>query len=262
MLTQLHVYPIKSLPGISLSETRALENGVLGDRQWMLADEKGGFISLRKFPQLAHLKTSLSPKGELQLSTPTSDTLTLPLQGLPSVAAQATVKVWDDTLQANTGFQEASAWFSAYLKQPVQLVKMPLGVSRPLKNFPDVAMSFADSAPFLLITEASLQALSAEVNYPLEVARFRPNLVVRGTEAFAEEQWKTVRGEEVHFEVIKPCGRCIVTTQDPKTGETLPNQEPLRSLSKRRIGSSIPFGVLMRCVKPGVLRVGEMLEGA
>lgn len=260
MLTQLFIYPIKSVPGISLSMSQVKENGLLRDRQWMLVDEKGGFISLRKFPQLARLEAKLNPEEVLQLSTPTGKVLELSLKDLQHKTTPQTVKVWSDTFQAEAGFEEASAWFSAYLEQDVQLVRMPQKVARPLKNFPDVAMSFADSAPFLLINKTSLDTLSEEVGYPLEVARFRPNLVLKGAEAFSEERWKTVHGSDVAFEVIKPCGRCIVTTQDPKTGVTLPNQEPLRSLSKRRIGSSIPFGVLMRCVKPGVLRVGEELK--
>ena len=98
----------------------------------------------------------------------------------------------------------------------------------------DDQVAFADGFPLLLIGQASLEDLSHKVGRPLEMLRFRPNLVIEGAEAFAEDNWKRIRIGEVEFRVVKPCSRCILTTIDPQTGVRSDDREPFATLQKYR----------------------------
>ena len=95
-------------------------------------------------------------------------------------------------------------------------------------------MAFADGYPLLLIGQASLEDLSQRVGRPLEMLRFRPNLVIEGCEAYAEDGWKRLRIGDLEFRVVKPCSRCIMTTVDPQTGERDADREPFATLQKYR----------------------------
>ena len=98
----------------------------------------------------------------------------------------------------------------------------------------DDQVAFADGYPLLLIGQASLEDLSQKVGRELEMLRFRPNLVIEGSEAYAEDSWKRIRIGDVEFRVVKSCARCILTTIDPQTGERSADREPLASLQKYR----------------------------
>ena len=119
-------------------------------------------------------------------------------------------------------------------------------------------MHFADGFPLLLIGQASLDDLSQRVGRPLEMLRFRPNLVVEGSAAFAEDGWKRIRIGSVEFVVAKPCSRCILTTLDPATGERNEDREPLTTLKTyREKDGAVLFGQNLIALGQGQPRGGD-----
>jgi uncharacterized protein YcbX len=120
-------------------------------------------------------------------------------------------------------------------------------------------VSLADAFPFLLISEASLEDLNMRHDQPVTMEHFRPNLVVSGCEAFAEDQWQLIRIGEITFRVVKPCARCVIPNIDPETGQS--NSKVLLTLSKyRRRGEKIYFGQNLLHDQLGELQEGMPIE--
>ena len=224
----------------------------------MIVDAAGTFVTQREAPELALVDTTL--EGEtLRLSAPGLSGLALPLvyEGF----ATRNVRVWLDEVQSAV-HPEGSAWFSAYLRTPHELVYMPDHHRRqvnPERAKPGDIVSFADGYPFLVISEASLADLNSRLEIPVTMDRFRPNIVVSGTEAFAEDGYARVRFGEIAFRGPKRCERCVITTIDPKTGQG--GKEPLRTLAKFRLeDQKVWFGMNLIHDNVGVLRVGDPVE--
>jgi uncharacterized protein YcbX len=129
----------------------------------------------------------------------------------------------------------------------------------------DDTVSFADGYPFLLIGESSLGDLNARLENPVKMNRFRPNFVVSGAEAFAEDDWKQIKIGTTEFHVVKPCGRCVMTTIDQASGEKQ-GVEPLKTLAsyrtpKRSINKKILFGQNLIAENVGeVVKIGDKVE--
>tara|TARA_B100001559_G_C16246231_1_gene504803 strand:- start:287 stop:721 length:435 start_codon:yes stop_codon:yes gene_type:complete len=120
--------------------------------------------------------------------------------------------------------------------------------------------SFTDGFPFLLIGIASLEDLNQRLEEPVEMRRFRPNLVISGSEAFEEDRMKRIQIGEISFQVAKPCGRCRVTTVDPDRGE-FSGKDPLKTLAgfRRQNGEAL-FGQNLIHEQQGRIRVGDSLK--
>jgi uncharacterized protein len=176
------------------------------------------------------------------------------------------VSVWAATVLAAAAGPEADAWFSAYLGRPVRLVYLDDPTRRPVNpeygSAADV-VSFADGFPLLLTSQGSLDELNRWLteggDQPVPMTRFRPNAVVAGAEPWAEDHWRRVRVGAVSFRVVKPCGRCVVTTTDQLTGER--GTQPLKMLGRRRrFGQQLVFGQNLIPDAPGVIRAGDRVE--
>jgi uncharacterized protein YcbX len=167
--------------------------------------------------------------------------------------------VWDDTCSATWLGQKAAEWFSEFLGMACSLVHMASDTVRPAD--PALApggtrVSFADGFPFLLISEASLADLNRRLAEPLPMNRFRPNLVVAGGEPYQEDSWTRIEIGGIGLQVVKPCGRCLVTTTDQITGER--GKEPLRTLATyRKRDGEVMFGQNVLHEAPGHLRIGD-----
>lgn len=145
--------------------------------------------------------------------------------------------IWRDTLRVPDAGAAAAAWVSDFVGKPTRLVQVPLERARATEagyGKDDDQVAFADGFPLLLIGQASLEDLSQRVGRPLEMLRFRPNLVIEGSSAYAEDGWKRVRIGDIEFRLVKPCARCILTTIDPQTGERSADREPLATLQQYR----------------------------
>ncbi|WJW76274.1 MOSC domain-containing protein [Thiohalobacter sp. IOR34] len=261
-LTEINIYPIKSTRRIALQESPVQPRGLPWDRRWMLVDAEGTFVTARKQPRLALVQTALGP-DRLQVTAPGMPQLELPLS--PADGERIEVGIWRDRTPAVHPSPEADAWFSDYLGQPLRLVQMTDDILRPVDpayGQPGDQVSFADGFPLLLISEASLADLNRRLQRPVDMRRFRPNLVVRGCEPYAEDRWRRLRIGDVEFAGVKACSRCIFTTIDPDTGVPDPAREPLRTLGqyRRRAEGGVYFGQNLIPRSEGVIRIGDTVQ--
>ncbi len=260
-LRSLHIYPVKSLRGLDVASAVVEPRGFRHDRRWMVIDADGLFLTQRSHPKMAQIDVAIND-GALTITTEGVPTLHV-LQPAPTAPTRL-VEVWGDGVAAQDAGAESRAWFSEVLKLECGLVYMPDTSVRTLNPTyapePDLPVSFADGYPFLLLTTATLADLNARLDTPVPMNRFRPNLVVEGTEeAFDEDYWKEVRIGEVRFAVVKPCARCAIITTDQKTGAR--EKEPLRTLSTyRQMGGKVYFGQNLVPLEGGVLEAGTSVE--
>jgi uncharacterized protein YcbX len=258
-LSGLHIYPIKSCGGIAVDEWGVGERGLHYDRRWMLIDEAGLFISQRELPRMALIEVRIESDG-LVVDAPGMSSLVVPFR--PPDGKLMLARVWDDLVESQTVGGGADRWFSELLDLNCKLVYLPDGSVRPVDpayGEPGDRVGFADSFPFLLISNASLANLNARLDHPLPMNRFRPNLVVGGCEPFAEDGWSLVRIGQLTFRVVKPCARCAITTVDQDTAAK--GKEPLRTLARfRRAGNKVLFGQNLIHDEPGTLHTGDPVE--
>ncbi|WP_249673031.1 MOSC domain-containing protein [Pseudomonas abieticivorans] len=244
-LSALYRYPIKSAIAEPLQASALDVLGLAGDRRWMLVEESSGrFLTQRALPHMSQLSAACRGEQGLVLNGPGLPELNVAVPG-PDAPLRG-VTVWRDTLRVPDAGDAAAAWVTEFIGKPTRLVQVPTERARSTQSgygLDTDKVGFADGFPILLIGQASLDDLSARVGWPLEMLRFRPNLVVEGSEAFAEDGWKRIRIGEVEFRVVKPCSRCILTTIDPQTGVRSEDREPLTTLKTyREQGGEIMFG--------------------
>lgn len=258
ILSEIWIYPVKSLAGIRLSEAQVQEKGLQYDRRWMIVDQFGRFLSQREFPNMAMLEVAVQ-ENSLLISNKLNpkENISVPFQ--PVSADAIAVTVWDDEVPALTVSNEVDAWLSEQMKMAVKLVVMPETAERKAdpryaKNNENV--SFADGFPFLLISQASLDDLNARLEEPIVMKRFRPNFVVTGTKPFAEDAWKSIQIGALSFAIVKPCARCVLTTIDPETAEK--GKEPLKTLATyRKVNNKILFGQNVVAKQHGLVKQGD-----
>jgi uncharacterized protein len=260
-LSGLFVYPIKACGGISLDHADVVERGLAFDRRYMLVDRTGTFITQREVPRLCRVATALE-QDRIVASAPDAKPLELPRQLSPDAGFERHVyQVWESFGNALC-HPAGSRWFSEFLNDEVTLVYMPDSERRevnPKRARPDDIVSFADGYPMLLISEASLADLNSRLDAPLEMRRFRPNLVISGCEPYAEDTFTTLSVGGIGFRAVKRCDRCVVTTIDPETGER--GKEPLRTLSHYRLeDNKVWFGMNLIHDGSGTLHVGDAVS--
>jgi hypothetical protein len=261
-LSEINVYPVKSLAGISLNSAVVEERGLQFDRRWMLVDEKNQFLTQREFPQMAKFLTEVESEN-LRIDFE-GEELKIPFN--VSTDEAASVKIWSSRVKAKVFGDEINEWFSERLRKKCRLVVMLEESKRKVspfyavRKFKDI-VSFADAYPFLLIGESSLADLNEKLEKKLPMNRFRPNFVVSGSEAFAEDFWKKIRIGNTIFHVVKPCARCVMTTIEQKTGEP-DGKEPLKTLaSYRNKNGKVLFGQNLIAESWGeTIRVGDKVE--
>ncbi|MBA1228368.1 MOSC domain-containing protein [Pseudomonas viridiflava] len=263
-LRALYRYPLKSCKAEILQRASFDGLGLAGDRRWMLVDESTGrFLTQRALPQMSQLSVLWNASGGVTLSAPGM----APLDVEVPVDAQDSLRgvtVWRDSLQVPDAGDAAAEWVSRFIGKPTRMVYMPVERARWLPGgygSVDHRVNFADGFPLLLIGQGSLDDLSARLGKSVEMLRFRPNLVIEGAGAFAEDTWKRIRIGDLQFELLKPCARCILTTIDPATGERSPDREPFATLKTyREVEGDVMFGQNMVNVGPGELEVGMDVE--
>ena len=258
-LSGLYLYPIKSSAPLERQTARVEPRGLQYDRRWMVVDAEDRFLTGRQLPRLTLIRAQPGSDG-LLLDAPGMPSLQVPF---PQTEATVSVNVWKNEVTAKPA-GVADAWLSGFLQQPVRLVHMDASVTRPMtdaKSRPGDEVSFADAFPLLLISRAALDGLNARLAKPVSMLQFRPNLVVDGVAAHAEDGWKRIRIGEVEFEVAKACTRCVFTTVDPVRGERDPDGEPLRTLiGYRRTPEGVTFGQNLIPRSWGSVRVGNAVE--
>ncbi|CAN5404752.1 MOSC domain-containing protein [soil metagenome] len=259
-LTAINRYPVKSCRGERLETATVEPWGLAGDRRWMVVDPTGRAVTAREVNALVLLRPELIPAG-LRLGAPG---LT-PLDVATPASGARRVQLFGNDLVGVPADPAAGAWLSAALGTACDLV----WCADPTLRAPDPAfsaagdsVSFADGYPLLMATEESLAALNDEIagGGALPMTRFRPNVVVRGAAAWAEDDWRRLRIGTATFRVVKGCARCVLTTVDPETAER--GKEPIATLARiRRWDGSTWFGVNLVPDSPGsIISVGDDVE--
>ncbi|MFD3001148.1 MOSC domain-containing protein [Pontibacter toksunensis] len=263
-LSEIYIYPIKSLGGISVPTAAVEDRGLRYDRRWMLVDEKGNFLTQRQHARMALLQVSLLEEGlSVSHKKGEMEPLFIPFGIKDAAAPELQVTVWDDTLAAQEVGPEISAWFTEALGMPARLVRM-LEQARRLVDTEYArngeVVSFSDGYPFIIIGQASLDDLNSRLDQPVPINQFRPNFVFRGGAAFEEDTWSDFLIGEIPFQAVKPVARCVVTTINQETAGK--SAEPLRTLATyRQVRHKIIFGQnLLSGSAAGSVKVGDKLE--
>ncbi len=269
-LSGLFLYPVKSLGGCAVPAAEVDALGLVGDRRFLVVDAAGKFLTQRALPRMALIRTALSA-GTLTLTAAGAGSIAVATQSSGAPVLR-TVSVWkSEGLLADDCGDAAAAWLGDFLGVTCRLVRIGEKFVRPILK-PGFAragdhVTFADAFPLLVISEASLADLNdrlvAQGGEALPMNRFRPNLVVAGAGAFAEDTWPRIRIGSVVLRSGGPCARCAITTTDQETAER--GREPLRTLATYRRAAADPTDVnfgqnLINETKTGALRVGDPVE--
>lgn len=264
-LSEIWIYPVKSLGGISLQESHVTDRGLELDRRWLLVDESGRFLSQREYSELALFRQEIV--GDFLRITHRVHLkfIDIPLRPVFSEASfKIEVTVWEDTIEAFEVNPKTSEWFSKLLGFSVRLVYMPDESERKLD--PDYAItgdeitSFSDAYPFLIIGQASLDDLNGRLEVKVPMNRFRPNFVFTNGEAFEEDNWRDFKIGNVPFVGVKPCDRCVMTTVDQEKG-VVSGKDPLKTLAQfRNFGNKVLFGQNLIGLGLGTVRVGDSVR--
>jgi uncharacterized protein YcbX len=273
-ITGINIYPVKALKGITLDQARLTPQGLLNDRRWMVVRSNGKFVTQRDLPRLALIHTSLDELGV---------TLELAGHGETSVPFRSTggepvqTKVWGVPCEALDEGEEISRWLTCALasKKPLKLVRMAPGFVRPQGKPEELGEKthtlFADAAPFLVANEASLQALNRELasrgHEQVPMNRFRPNIVVRGLEPFAEHKLGGLYSSGCRLKFCHPCERCVVTTINQDTAEKDPGWQPFNTLKeinpvpgKKKPAPAFGQNAILEKGDRAVISIGDHLE--
>jgi uncharacterized protein YcbX len=259
LLTEIWIYPIKSLGGIRLTEAKVMPKGLQYDRRWMLIDEHGLSMTQRAYPLMALFKTKLS--GSYLNITFKTDSIDILLD--PStVHPGEQVVIWDDTVTTNEVDPKISQWFSDRLGISCKLVFFPEQNARPVDpkyKMNDEHVSLADAYPFLIIGESTLRDLNERLAKPVPMNRFRPNFVFSEGIAFEEDSWRNFNVGNIMFVGVKPCARCVMTTVDQLTAER--GAEPLKTLAAYRTqNNKVYFGQNLVALNEGEIKLGDKIK--
>lgn len=246
-LSEIRIYPIKSMGGVSLPAARVLPKGLELDRRWMLINGGGRFMTQREYPQMALFKVSFRI-DHIEVAYH-NDTLQLPLAATPGTSVRT--RIWQDEVLVMYTAPSVDQWFSERLGRDCKLVEFPEGNPRlvePGHRTAEDQVRLQDAFPFLVIGQASLDTLNSRLPTPVPMDRFRPNFVFTGSDPHAEDTWGDFSIGNLPFQMTRPCVRCGIPGIDQETG--LKGKEPLATLARyRRSGGNIRFG--MNAVGPG-----------
>lgn len=260
-ISEITIYPIKSLGGINLQEAIVEERGLKYDRRWVLADENNVFITQRQNEQMALIDVAIEETG-LRVTHRLKRIAPLQIPFEPQTDVNEQITIWDDVVRGIRVSDEADAWFTAVLGKKCSLFYQPddsIRLTDPKYSITkEEHTSFSDGYPILIIGQTGLDELNAKLEEPVSMKRFRPNLVFTGGEAHIEDSWKYFTVGNAKLVGVKPCARCVLTTINPETAEK--GKEPLRTLTQyRNVNNKILFGQNLLVVETGKISVGDEL---
>lgn len=259
-ISELHIYPVKSLGGISLQESSLTSKGLMYDRNWMLLDENGVFMTQRKFPKMALIQTKIKDGDLIFSHDETGSSASIPILEKYGVTLRS--KVWSNSCEVQK-VDSIGDWFSKVLGFRCTLVFFPENNIRTKETENGVVQnltSLSDKSPVLITNTASLEELNGRLKNKIPMNRFRPNIIFTGENAYEEDSWKSVKIGETEFKTVEICGRCKLINVDHLTGK--PTGQPLETLSTyRKMGREIKFGMRMTCEaktdEQSIINVGD-----
>ncbi|NKN37952.1 MOSC domain-containing protein [Agrobacterium sp. a22-2] len=263
-VSELHIYPLKSARGIALTSSDVDAHGLVGDRRMMVVDPSGHFVTQRELPALATL-TVTPGAGKVQLLLDDGRSVTTPL---PDPDRRMDVAVWKSIVSAAVADDATNAALSDWLGRDLKLVhfdERARRIANPEWAGPDTPVTFADGYQVLITTTGSLNGLNADMQAhgeaPVGMDRFRPNIVIDCDEPWADDRWLAIEINGIRFDLVKPCARCIMTTQDQRTGSRdiaspMPAMGRLRMSADRRVPGPL-FGWNATPRDHGAVAVGD-----
>ena len=260
-LQAIHIYPVKALGGISLTQVLATPRGLQNDRRFMVVDLHEKCLTQRDHPKMATVWVEIND-GEVTFSAPDVESISFP--ATPGVLPTRKVQVWNSIVHAQAVTDQVDRWLSDYLSDEVRLVYMPDSAERRIDSnyaMNNEVVSFADGYPLLIASLESLNDLNTRIvsngGAALPMNRFRPNLVISGCPAYAEDRLGEIVIGDATFRAVKPCARCQVTTTDQAAGVVV-GPEPLKTLATYRDSpNGVLFGMNLIPVRLGTVRVGD-----
>jgi len=242
-LQDIYIYPIKSCAGIRVNRWPVTQKGLMYDRQWMIIDQNGQFLSQRKLPQMALIQPTVLDQ-QLVLSAPEMEEIQFSIEKVDTSEVVIQANIWQDQCRVKPVSNELDQWLSEFLKINCRLVYQDQNDIHQVDQHyakPQDQVYFSDGFPFLIISENSLADLISRMPYKISMLRFRPNLVISGSPSFAEDHWQEIEIGEISFRLPKPCSRCPIPNIDPKTGKS--SKETIKTLNQyRRFNNQVYFG--------------------
>jgi uncharacterized protein len=259
-ISQLFIYPVKSLGGISVSSAQLTDRGFTYDRRWMLVDESNRFISQREQPLMALLQTEITDGGiRITDKRNTANNCIIPFAN--EANGKIEVQVWDDACEAELVSDDLNRWFSAALQINCKLVFMPDASMRKVDGryaANNEITSFSDGYPLLLTGQSSLDDLNNRLKEKLSIDRFRPNIVFTGGKPYEEDTMAEFEINGIDCYGVKLCARCVVTTIEQSSAAK--GKEPLKTLAAyRQLNNKIYFGQNVLYKGGGVINIGDSI---
>jgi uncharacterized protein YcbX len=249
----LFVHPVKSCARVAVDLARLIDTGLEWDREWMVVDDAGEFVSQRGLPRMALVQPAIRG-NDMMLRAPGMLALHV---SLDAVEEPRRVRVWDDTVDAYDMGDLAAQWFSDFLGRPLRLSRFDPEFRRRCDakwaGDTEAVTAFADGFPLLVLSSASIDELNrrlqAQGRPPVNSERFRPNLVLDGLDAHGEDWLDRIEfdtpGGPVVLRMVKPCSRCAIPDVDPARGEADGEVNAIISgyRADTRLGGQITFGM-------------------
>jgi len=260
-VSDLFIYPVKSLGGISVNSALLTDRGFEYDRRWMVVDKENRFITQRELHAMALLQVQLTDAGlHIYHKARPAQSMDIPFQ--PPSLHTTSVIVWDDVCEAHYVNERVDEWLSDTLSFNCRLVYMPDSSRRRVDAryaANQEITSLSDGYPVLMIGQASLEDLNHRIAIPLPMNRFRPNIVFSGGSPFEEDTMAHFTIGGMDFYAVKPCARCVMTTINQDNA--LVAKEPLKTLAAyRNKDNKIYFGQNILYRGSGVIQVGDRIE--
>lgn len=275
VITQLFTYPVKSCAGIELNQTMLTPTGLAMDREWMIVDQDGLFLTQRQIPHMVWITPSLTADA-LILNAPDQPTVTIPFNATGPLRP---VTVWRDTLMAHDMGEEVSLWLNRYLGVPgkkFSLVRFSAQSKRisaaQWTRGIEAENMFSDGFAILVVTQRALDELNTKLvsqgHDPVSMLRFRPNMVIEGLDAHTEDDLSTITiptaNGTIRLDMVKPCPRCPIPDIDPFTAQSTPevSQTLQRYRALPRMDGAICFGMnaVVRAGAGAMLHNGQAFE--
>lgn len=258
-VSNLFIYPVKSTQAVPLMTTQIEQMGLQNDRIFAVVDEHDNIVTGRENPNLLSITCTLKDK-RLRLTLDKGSEFILDLEHLNLKEISAVV--FNNEVNGLVLENGVNDWISNSIGQPARIIQLNLDKLRTVKEkhngrVGDV-FAFDDAAPVNLMSEESLGQLNNVLTNPVSAMNFRPNIVIKGAKAFAEDNWRCLKIGDCEFEKAKDTARCSFLNINPKTYERDGNQEPLRTLTKiRRKDKKVIFGIYLIPRKLGQISVGD-----
>lgn len=273
-VSDLFIYPLKSARGIPLATSDIDAFGLPGDRRAMVVDAKGLSITQRDMPVLAQIDVE-AISGSFRLSMDGKADII----ATPQALGRLDVDVWKTIVNAAVADEASNDALSAWVGRPVKLVFFD-GQSRRIASDEwaegETPVTFSDGFQILVTTTGSLRALNDDLiahgDGSVGMDRFRPNIVIDCDEPWQEDKWTAIEIGGIRLDFVKPCARCIMTTQDQRSGSrSVPNPMPamgrIRMSADRRVPgplfgwNAVPRGEGRIAIGDEVVITGERPEG-